>query len=67
MKSIVLDNQITIRRQSHYGSTFYYVVDAVKASHFQTLTGKKTLSKSDMQALKALGFKLCLHEDPLPI
>lgn len=67
MKTITLDNQITLRRKSHYGNTFYYVFDSVKASHIQTLTGRKTVSESDMQALKALGFKLRLLEDPLPV
>ena len=67
MKAITLDNQITLYRKSHYGNTFYYVLDSVKASYIQALTGRKTVSESDMQALKALGFKLRLLEDPLPV
>jgi hypothetical protein len=67
MKPIMLDNQITLLRKFHYGNAFYYVLDNEKASHIQTLTGKKTVSENDIKALKALGFKLRLHQDSLPI
>lgn len=67
MKTIILDNQITLLKKIHYGNAFYYVLDNEKASHIQTLTGKKTVSEDDMKALKALGFKLRLHQDSLPI
>ncbi len=64
-----MDNDmiITLRKESHYGSTFYYVVDETKAQPIRMLTGRKTLTDTDMAALKTLGFTLRLQDEQLPV
>ena len=46
---------LTYRCKSVYGQTLYYPTGA-KAAAVQRLTGRKTLTDSDVQALKELGF-----------
>jgi hypothetical protein len=58
---------ITLRKESHYGSTFYYVVDETKAQPIRMLTGRKTLTDTDMTALKMLGFTCRLQDEQLPV
>jgi hypothetical protein len=53
--------------ESHYGSTFYYVVDETKAQPIRMLTGRKTLTDTDMASLKTLGFTLRLQDEQLPV
>jgi len=61
------DTIITLRKESHYGSTFYYVVDETKAQPIRMLTGRKTLTDTDMAALRTLGFTFRLQDEPLPV
>jgi hypothetical protein len=65
----IIDNTHTtveLRRESHYGSTFYYVVDEYLNQHIKTLTGRKSITDSDMLSLQALGFTFRLQSEPLP-
>lgn len=64
-----MDNNtiITLRKESHYGATFYYVVDEAKAQPIRMLTGRKTLSDGDMSALQTLGFTFRLQDEQLPV
>ena len=57
---------ILLRLESHYGSTFYYVVDDYLNHHIKALTGRKSITDSDMLSLQALGFKLRIQDEPLP-
>jgi hypothetical protein len=57
---------ITLRKESHYGSTFYYVVEPQLADHIKSLTSRKTLTDYDMQALRGLGFTFRLQDEQLP-
>ena len=61
------DTIITLRKESHYGSTFYYVVDEAKAQPIRILTGRKTLTDTDMAALRTLGFTFRLQDEQLPV
>jgi len=61
------DTIITLRKESHYGSTFYYVVDETKAQPIRMLTGRKTLTDTDMAALRTLGFTFRLQDEQLPV
>jgi hypothetical protein len=44
--------------KDNYGVTHFYIVDAEIRANVCQLTGRKTLSLSDMLALKNLGFTL---------
>lgn len=57
---------VELRREAHYGSTFYYVVDEYLNQHIKTLTGRKSITDSDMLSLQALGFTFRLQDEPLP-
>lgn len=44
--------------KDNYGGTYFYIVNAEIRANVCQLTGRKTLSLSDMLALKNLGFTL---------
>jgi len=44
--------------KSNYGVTHRYVIDAPTRDALTKLTGRTTLTDSDVDALKALGFEL---------
>jgi hypothetical protein len=43
-------------QKDNYGVTHLYIADAKIRESVSALTGRKTLSASDMSALRALGF-----------
>jgi hypothetical protein len=47
-----------------YGATQFYIVDAAMAHNISRLTGHKTLTRDNSEALKALGFELIQVIDP---
>jgi len=47
---------IEVTQKDVYGNTLTYVADAAVQRSIQKLTGRKTLTNSDIQALKELGF-----------
>ncbi len=51
---------IEVTMKSVYGQDLIYVLDPDVHKNIQTLTGRKTLTKSDIAALKNLGFEFCL-------
>lgn len=56
-------NTIIIHFKSNYGNTSWYVSDAMLAKHVAALTGKKTVSLSDVAALTALGFEVLSYHN----
>lgn len=56
---------IELHRECRYGNTFYYVVDEYLNHHIKALTGRKTITDSDMISLQALGFTFRLQDEPL--
>lgn len=50
-----MDNKIIVEVKPSYGTQWVYVVSNHKEA-IETLTGKKTVSPEDIQALKVLGF-----------
>ena len=56
-KSKYMHTIITIEKRTEYGQERTYVVDKY-AKAIQHLTGKKTLSWGDIDALTTLGFQL---------
>ena len=51
---------IEVTQKDVYGNTLTYVADAAVQRSIQKLTGRKSLTDSDIQALKELGFTLRL-------
>lgn len=51
---------IEVTMKSVYGQDLIYVLDPDVQKNIQTLTGRKTLTESDIVALKNLGFEFCL-------
>lgn len=51
-------NDIYIYSKSNYGNVSWYITDTETAKLVSQLTGKKTVSNSDVAALNALGFKV---------
>lgn len=47
---------IEVTQKDVYGNTLTYVADAAVQRSIQKLTGRKSLTDSDIQALKELGF-----------
>lgn len=43
-------------RQHSYGRELIYVEDSHQRQHINTLTGRQTLTRNDIKALRALGF-----------
>lgn len=53
---------IEVTQKDVYGNTLTYVADAVVQRSIQKLTGRKSLTDSDIQALKELGFTFKLKQ-----
>ena len=53
---------IEVTQKDVYGNTLTYVADAAVQRSIQKLTGRKSLTDSDIQALKELGFTLKLKQ-----
>ncbi len=50
--------------RSVYGNFQAYLIECPEANAIRALTGRKTLTQSDIDALTALGFELILVNDP---
>jgi len=48
-------NKIKVEVKNNYGSEAIYIVSS-QSSAIKTLTGKKTISRTDISALQDLGF-----------
>jgi hypothetical protein len=46
-----------------YGNDLFYVKDPVTASYLRRLTGRKTLSRYDIDILHRLGLKVTVSEE----
>ena len=53
---------IEVTQKDVYGNTLTYVADAAVQRAIQKLTGRKSLTDSDIQALKELGFTFRLKQ-----
>jgi hypothetical protein len=53
---------IEVTQREVYGNTLTYVADAAVQRSIQKLTGRKSLTDDDIQALKELGFTLRLKQ-----
>jgi hypothetical protein len=53
---------IEVTQREVYGNTLTYVADAAVQRAIQKLTGRKSLTDSDIQALKELGFTFRLKQ-----
>lgn len=53
---------IEVTQREVYGNTLTYVADAAVQRSIQKLTGRKSLTDSDIQALKELGFTFRLKQ-----
>ena len=51
---------IEVTRKEVYGNTLTYVADESTRNSIKKLTGRKTLTDYDIEALKELGFVLVL-------
>lgn len=54
--------EIPVTQKDVYGNTLTYVADAAVQRSIQKLTGRKSLTDSDIQALKELGFTFQLKQ-----
>ena len=59
-KHFVPDIKLEVRR--NYGTNHMYVTSPEHAEAIAALTGKKTVTEKDIQALKALGFHVYRQE-----
>lgn len=50
--------KISIKRRLNYGTEMIYVCEPQHAHTISKLTGKRTISESDIDALKALGVEI---------
>lgn len=55
-----MDKIITIKVKNYYGNDLYYVVSD-HATPLKCLTGRKTLTKKDVEALRSLGYEFKLE------
>ena len=53
---------IEVTQKDVYGNTLTYVANAAVQRSIQKLTGRKSLTDSDIQALKELGFTFRLKQ-----
>ena len=49
---------IIIYSKTHYGSVHFYVADEEQAKLISVLTGRKTITLSEIKALNKLGFEI---------
>ena len=50
--------EISIKRKDNYGTSMIYVCEEIPRKWITQLTGKKTVSEKDIDALKALGVQV---------
>jgi hypothetical protein len=55
---------IEISAKAVYGKTLYYVVTASAKEAISVLTGKKTVTAEQIEALRTLGFNVKVNELP---
>lgn len=55
---------IEVYVKNNWGSDHTYICDPDIASSIQTLTGRKTLTDYDLQALRKLGHEFVLVKNP---
>ena len=53
---------IEVERKEVYGNTLTYVTNESVRNSIKKLTGRKTLTDYDVEALKELGFVLVINE-----
>ena len=53
---------IEVERKEVYGNTLTYVANESVRNSIKKLTGRKTLTDYDVEALKELGFVLVINE-----
>ena len=53
---------IEVKRKEVYGNTLTYVVNEKTRNSIKKLTGRKTLTNYDIEALKELGFVLVIEQ-----
>lgn len=53
---------ITVREKSVYGIVHMYVVDPYFSGLINGLTGKKTVSETDLHSISGMGFDVIVHE-----
>ena len=53
---------IEVKRKEVYGNTLTYVVNEKTRESIKKLTGRKTLTDYDIEALKELGFTLVIEQ-----
>ena len=53
---------IEVERKEVYGNTLTYVADESIRNSIKKLTGRKTLTDYDIEALKELGFVLVIEQ-----
>jgi len=58
---------IEVTQKDVYGNTLTYVADAAVQRSIQKLTGRKSLTDRDIQALKELGFTFQLKQAPITL
>ena len=56
-------NTIKVSTRSAYGQTYVDVIDDKQRSALQSLTGNSTLTQSNINSLKILGFNFELVQD----
>lgn len=59
-----MKNQIEVETREHYGTAHIYVTSD-HAAAIAALTGRKTVTASDIKALKALGFSFAAKQPAL--
>jgi|TARA_B100000519_G_scaffold127220_1_gene109789 hypothetical protein len=58
---------IEVKRKEVYGNTLTYVKDESVRNSIRKLTGRKTLTDYDIEALKELGFVLVVEQEAVNI
>ena len=58
---------IEVKRKEVYGNTLTYVKDESVRNSIRKLTGRKTLTDYDIDALKELGFVLVVEQEAVNI
>jgi len=70
MKALLKDQEnnhiIDVDIKEHYGQRHVYIVSEHK-EYVTALTGHKTITESDINALKALGFKFETYTSPVAL
>ena len=56
-----MDNTIIIEVKEHYGQEHFYIVSEHK-EYIQQLTGHLTVTRKDINSLKALGFNFKINQ-----